>query len=30
MLICHIWLLDVFFPQFSKADMTKCGYLEVF
>ena len=30
MFICEIWLLDWYFPQFWKSDMSKYGYLEVF
>ena len=30
MFICEIWLFDWYFPQFSKSDMSKYGYLEVF
>ena len=25
-----IWLLDLYFPQFCKSDMSKYGYLKVF
>ena len=28
--ICKIWLLKLFFPQYYKSDMSKYGYLEVF
>ena len=30
MLICEIWMLDWYFPQFCKSDMSMYGYLEVF
>ena len=30
MLICEIWLFDLYFPQFCKSDMSKYGYHEVF
>ena len=30
MVICEIWLFELFFPQYDKSDMSKYGYLEVF
>ena len=30
MFICEIGLFHWYFPQFSKSDMSKYGYLEVF
>ena len=29
MFICEIWLLDWYFPQFWKSDVSKYGYLQV-
>ena len=29
-LICEMWLFDLFFPQFCKSAMSMYGYLEVF
>ena len=29
-LFCEMWLLDLFFPQFCKSDISRYGYLEVF
>ena len=28
--ICEIWLFELFFPQYYKSDMSKYEYLEVF
>ena len=28
--ICELWLFELFFPQYYKSDMSKYGYLKVF
>ena len=30
MLICEMWLFDLYFPQLCESDMSKYGCLEVF